>query len=115
MVPMSPKMGLSKRIQDGYVLTEDEKITEAGEYTNEKGEQIIRDYGNDLIVVGSEKQGDYTIDDIVCNETCLLPGFVKAHGHDHESPIIGIAKDCPLTAWLDGAVNLFTGFLDEKR
>ncbi len=45
MVPMSRKMGLSKRIHDGYVLTEDEKITEAGEYTKEKGEQIIRDYG----------------------------------------------------------------------
>ena len=112
---MSRKMGLSKRIHDGYVLTEDEKITEAGEYTKEKGDQIIRDYGNDLFVVGSEKQGDFTVDDIVCNETCLLPGFVKAHGHDHESPIIGIAKDCPLTDWLDGAVNLFTGFLDEKR
>jgi 5-methylthioadenosine/S-adenosylhomocysteine deaminase len=115
MVPMSRKMGLSKRIHDGYVLTENEKITEAGEYTKEKGAQIIRDYGNDLFIVGSEKQGDIAVDDIVCNETCLLPGFVKAHGHDHESPIIGIAKDRPLTAWLDGAVNLFTGFLDEKR
>jgi 5-methylthioadenosine/S-adenosylhomocysteine deaminase len=115
MVPMSRKMGISKRIHDGYVLTEDEKITAAGEYTKEKGDQLIRDYGNDLFIVGSEKQGDFTVDDIVCNETCLLPGFVKAHGHDHESPLIGIAKDCPLTAWLDGAVNLFTGFLDEKR
>jgi hypothetical protein len=115
MVPMSRKMGLSKRIHDGYVLTENGKISEAGEYTQEKGAQIIRDYGNDLFIVGSEKQDDIAVDDIVCNETCLLPGFVKAHGHDHESPIIGIAKDCPLTAWLDGAVNLFTGFLDEKR
>jgi 5-methylthioadenosine/S-adenosylhomocysteine deaminase len=115
MIPMSRKMGLSKRIHDGYVLTEDKKITEVGEYTKEKGHQIIRDYGKDLLVVGSEKQGDFSLADIVCNETCLLPGFVKAHGHDHESPIIGIAKDCPLTAWLDRAVNLFTGFLDEKR
>ena len=115
MVPMSRKMGLSNRIPDGYVLTKDEKIMEVGEYTKQKGDKIISDFGNDLFVVGSEKQGDFTVDDIVCNETCLLPGFVKAHGHDHESPIIGIAKDCPLTAWLDGAVNLFTGFLDEKR
>ena len=115
MVPMSRKMGLSNRIPDGYVLTKDEKIMEVGEYTKQKGDQIISDFGNDLFVMGSEKQGDFTVDDIVCNETCLLPGFVKAHGHDHESPIIGIAKDCPLTAWLDGAVNLFTGFLDEKR
>ena len=115
MVPMSRKMGLSNRIPDGYVLTKDEKIMEVGEYTKQKGDKIISDFGNDLFVMGSEKQGDFTVDDIVCNETCLLPGFVKAHGHDHESPIIGIAKDCPLTAWLDGAVNLFTGFLDEKR
>ena len=115
MVPMSRKMGLSNRIPDGYVLTKDEKIMEVGEYTKQKGDQIISSFGNDLFVMGSEKQGDFTVDDIVCNETCLLPGFVKAHGHDHESPIIGIAKDCPLTAWLDGAVNLFAGFLDEKR
>ncbi len=115
MIPMSRKMGLSKRIRDGYVLTEDETIKEAGEYGEEIGSRIIRDYGNDLFIVGSKKQGDFTVDDIGCTETCLLPGFVKAHGHDHESPIIGIAKDCPLTAWLDGAVNLFTGFLDEKR
>ena len=112
---MSRKMGLSNRIPDGYVLTKDEKIMEVGEYTKQKGDKIISDFGNDLFVMGSEKQGDFMVDDIVCNETCLLPGFVKAHGHDHESPIIGIAKDCPLTAWLDGAVNLFTGFLDEKR
>ena len=115
MVPMSRNMGLSKRIHDGYVLTENDKITEAGDYTVEIGDRIISDYGNDLFIIGSEKQRNYTIDDIVCNETCLLPGFVKAHGHDHESPIIGIAKDCPLTEWLDGAVNLFTGFIDEKR
>ena len=115
MVPMSRKMGLAKRIHDGYGLTQDNKIKEADPYTREKGQQIISDYGNDLFIVGSEKQADYTVDDIVCHETCLLPCFVKAHGHDHESPIIGIAKDCPLTAWLDGAVNLFTGFLDDKR
>ena len=43
-----------------------------------------------------------------------MPGFVKAHGHDHESPIIGIVKDVPLTQWLDGAVNVFTRFLEEE-
>ena len=41
MIPMSREMGLSKRIHDGYVLTEDEKITEAGEYTEEKGDQML--------------------------------------------------------------------------
>ncbi|MGD2015982.1 MAG: hypothetical protein PVG84_19690, partial [Desulfobacterales bacterium] len=58
MVPMSRKMGLSKRICDGYVFTENEKIIEAGNYTKEKGDQIIRNYGNDLFIVGAEKLGD---------------------------------------------------------
>jgi 5-methylthioadenosine/S-adenosylhomocysteine deaminase len=115
MVPMSRVIGISKRIHDGYVITEDDIIIEAGKYTAETGERIIRKYGHDVFVVGAKKQGGFTEEDIICNETCLLPGFVKAHGHDHESPIIGIAKDRPLTAWLDDAVNLFTGFLDEKR
>ena len=61
MVPMSRKMDLSKRIHDGYVLTENETIRETGNYTEEKGEQIIRDCGHDLFIVGAEKQGDYTI------------------------------------------------------
>jgi 5-methylthioadenosine/S-adenosylhomocysteine deaminase len=45
----------------------------------------------------------------------MLPAFVKAHGHDHEQPLIGIAKDQPLTQWLDHAVNPFTGFLNTRR
>ena len=45
----------------------------------------------------------------------MLPGFVKAHGHDHEPPIIGLVKDVPLTHWLDGVVNVFTKFLSERR
>ncbi len=45
----------------------------------------------------------------------LMPSFVKAHGHDHEQPIIGIAKDEPLTAWLDHAVNPFTGFINQHH
>ena len=43
-----------------------------------------------------------------------MPAFVKAHGHDHEQPIIGIAKDEPFTAWLDHAVNPFTGFIHSE-
>jgi 5-methylthioadenosine/S-adenosylhomocysteine deaminase len=45
----------------------------------------------------------------------LLPAFVKAHGHDHEQPLIGIAKDEPLTEWLDHAVNPFTRFMNTQR
>jgi 5-methylthioadenosine/S-adenosylhomocysteine deaminase len=48
-------------------------------------------------------------------DMALLPAFVKAHGHDHEQPLIGIAKDEPLTQWLDHAVNPFTGFLNARR
>lgn len=115
MIPMSKKLGLSSRICDGYVLTENDKIIEVGNYTNEKGEQLLKKFGDDIFIVGSKKLFNYTIDDIVCNNTVMLPGFVKAHGHDHESPIIGIAKDCPLTDWLDGAVNIFAGFMNEKH
>ena len=32
-----------------------------------------------------------------------------------ERPIIGIAKDEPLTAWLDHAVNPYTGFINARR
>jgi 5-methylthioadenosine/S-adenosylhomocysteine deaminase len=45
----------------------------------------------------------------------LLPAFVKAHGHDHEQPLIGVARDEPLADWLDHAVNPFTGFLNARR
>lgn len=46
---------------------------------------------------------------------CALPGFVKAHGHDEETPIIGLVKDVPLTRWLDGVVTPFVRFLTEQR
>ncbi|HOK40310.1 MAG TPA: amidohydrolase family protein [bacterium] len=115
MLPFSRKLGLKTRIEDGYVLTENDKIIEVGKYTNKKGEAILKKYGNELYVIGSKKKKNFTINDLIQNNACLMPGFVKAHGHDHESPIIGIAKDCPLTVWLDEAVNVFTGFLNEKR
>ena len=45
----------------------------------------------------------------------LLPALVKAHGHDHEQPLIGLARDEALTDWLDHAVNPFTGFMNAHR
>src|SRR3990167_9154381 len=92
----------SERIQDGYILTEGELIKQVGHYTPEIGEQIRKTCGGELRVIGEGK------DDIPCLESVLMPAFVKAHGHDHEQPIIGIAKDEPLTSWLDHAVNPFT-------
>lgn len=114
LLPLSEELGLSTRIEDGYVLIEGEKIKEVGGYTPEAGERIVRECGNDLQVIGSEKEGDLREEDIPCLNGVVLPGFVKAHGHDHESPLIGIAKDEPLTDWLDHAVNVFTGFLNEN-
>lgn len=45
----------------------------------------------------------------------LLPGFVKAHGHDHESPLIGLNKEAQLVEWLDKCVNPFAGFINENQ
>ncbi len=114
LLPLDEKIGLETRIEDGYVLIEGSLVREAGRYTDEIGKRIIRDCGSELEVIGasgvpaSEKE-------IPCLDGVVLPGFVKAHGHDHESPIIGVAKDEPLTEWLDHAVNVFTGFLNENR
>lgn len=109
MLPMSDADGRGTRIGDGYVLTEGDRIVEAGRYTDDAGGRILARHKGDLRVVG-EAQGET----VPCLNGVLLPGFVKAHGHDHESAIIGIAKDQPLTAWLDNAVNPFTGFLSER-
>ena len=109
MLPLSDTAGRNTRIEDGYVLTEDDRIAEAGRYTPEIGGRILACYKRDLRVVG-EDQGEK----VPRLNGVLLHGFVKAHGHDHESAIIGIAKDQPLTAWLDNAVNPFTGFLAEN-
>ncbi|MDD5555642.1 MAG: amidohydrolase family protein [bacterium] len=113
MLPMSDALGRSTRIEDGYVLTVGDRIAEAGRYTEEVGERILRERGGDLLVVGAPAApapaGVPRLDGV------LLPAFVKAHGHDHESPIIGVAKDQPLTHWLDHAVNPFSGFLEEER
>ncbi|MBP7653767.1 amidohydrolase family protein [Candidatus Dependentiae bacterium] len=115
LVPVSDKLGRSAVIQDGYVLIKNEKIFKSGKYAESIGKSIIEKYGKNLKIIGTPKKSGYKVSDIKCLHRIMLPGFVKAHGHDHESPIIGIAKDVPLTPWLDKAVNLFTGFMNEKR
>lgn len=95
------------RIEDAYVLADGETILEAGHYTDAVGKRLFDTYGRTLHVMG-----DPLTDDVIpCMNGVLLPAFVKAHGHDHEQLIIGIAKDEPLTSWLDHAVNPFTRFL----
>lgn len=111
LLPISDKLGRGKRIKDGYVLIENDKILEVGQYTEEIGKRILENYSNTLEIIG----GNAFEEQIPMIEGVMLPGFVKAHGHDHESPIIGVAKDMPLTPWLDRAVNLFTGFMNNNR
>lgn len=102
-----------ERIEDGYVLGEGTKIKECGKFTPEIGERILKECGNELTVVGKDIT-TATSEQIPKLHALILPGFVKAHGHDHEASIIGVCKDVPLTDWLDGAVNPFTRFLSEK-
>ncbi|MEE9295156.1 MAG: amidohydrolase family protein [Phycisphaerae bacterium] len=109
----------SRRIRDGYVLAEGETIKEVGPYTAERGEELLTHLGSALNIVGADRHrsaGNPNSDDAIPRlRGVLLPAFVKAHGHDHEQPIIGIAKDEPLTSWLDHAVNPFTGFINSEH
>jgi len=104
----------SRRIQDGYVLAQGEHILEAGPYSAETGRRLLESWGDRLEILHTRRELP-SDDAIPMQDMLLLPAFVKAHGHDHEQPLIGIAKDEPLTAWLDHAVNPFTGFLNARR
>lgn len=112
LLPLSDAAGRAARIQDGYVLVRGREIAEVGSYAKETGARLLAAHGGDIHVIGAPRVRREA--DIPMLDGVLLPGFVKAHGHDHEPPIIGIAKDEPLTHWLDHAVNLFMGFLDER-
>ncbi|KAH7830662.1 putative N-ethylammeline chlorohydrolase [Monocercomonoides exilis] len=114
LVSMSEEDGSEERIEDGYVLGECSTIKECGHFTPEIGERILKECGDDLTIIGKDdtKSSRLTIPKL---KAVILPGFVKAHGHDHESSIIGICKDMPLVDWLDGAINPFTRFLSERQ
>ena len=104
----------SLRIQDGYVLAQGDTILEAGPYTPEVGRRLVETWGSRLGLLHTRREIPST-DPIPMQNMVLLPAFVKAHGHDHEQPLIGIARDEPLADWLDHAVNPFTGFLNARR
>ena len=104
----------SLRIRDGYVVAKGETILEAGPYTPAVGARLQATWGARLEVLHTRRELQAE-DAIPMQDMALLPAFVKAHGHDHEQPLIGIAKDEPLTQWLDHAVNPFTGFLNAQR
>ncbi len=112
LLSLSDDRGRDERIEDGYVLYQPDEILEVGAYTDEVGQRLLAQHGSLEVLGGGLASRP---DELVCHDGVLLPGFVKAHGHDHESPIIGMVKDVPLTAWLDGAVNVFTRFLEEEH
>lgn len=113
LLPMTSTKGRLDRMQDSYLLVTDE-IVEVGAYSDVVGLRIIENYGSNLQIIGNPVVNP-TLEDIVQINGAALPGFIKTHGHDHESALIGVARDQPLTAWLDNAVNLFTGFLHDKE
>ncbi|MFX0124417.1 MAG: amidohydrolase family protein [Candidatus Hodarchaeota archaeon] len=114
LLPLSDKIGRETRITDGFILTEGEYIKEVGEFNEQRIHDILDSYESELEIIGPpiHQTKEYKVPQI---NGIALPGFVKAHGHDHESPIIGIAKDVPLTTWLDSAVNFYTGFLHTEE
>ncbi|MFX0050900.1 MAG: amidohydrolase family protein [Candidatus Hermodarchaeota archaeon] len=115
LLPISDKLGREARIKDGYILVENQNIKEIGKFDISRMQELFNTYGSKIEVIGSHNKTlteDGTVPQL---NGVALPGFVKAHGHDHESPIIGIAKDVPLTTWLDAAVNLYTGFLHSEE
>jgi 5-methylthioadenosine/S-adenosylhomocysteine deaminase len=104
----------ARRIADGYVLALGGTILEAGPYDAAVGTRLKAEWGDRLQVLHTRREVP-SQDAVPLQDMVLLPAFVKAHGHDHEQPLIGIARDEPLTAWLDHAVNPFTGFLNARR
>lgn len=113
LIPMTTTDGKLDRINDGYILTDDSIIKEIGHYTEDIGKRIIHEFGHDLKIIGVSINSP-TVNDVQKLNGVGLPGFIKCHGHDHESALIGVARDVPLTTWLDEAINIFTGFMNEE-
>ncbi|KAK8892449.1 hypothetical protein M9Y10_029677 [Tritrichomonas musculus] len=105
------------RIEDGYVLSENDHIVECKHYTTEFGKQIVKEHP-DIKIFGLADPHPFipvsSENPIPCLNGVLVPGFVKAHGHDHESVIAGLNKEAQLTEWLDKCVNPFSGFINEN-
>jgi len=97
-------------IEDGYVLSEGGTLREVGRFTAAVGRRLTESLGSAVTVVGGSDGN--TVPRL---RGVVMPAFVKAHGHDHEQALIGVAKDRPLTWWLDHAVNPFTRFLSHNE
>ncbi len=112
LIPLGPAGARDRRIADGYVLARGRTLLEAGAWTADVADRLIPRVLTGAVDVIGGASPDGTPARL---PGILMPALVKAHGHDHESPIIGVARDEPLADWLDHAVNLFTGFMGEQR
>jgi 5-methylthioadenosine/S-adenosylhomocysteine deaminase len=117
LLPLAESLGTDTRIEDGYVLWSGDKLLELGAFSEKVGLRLVKEHGATLTVIqpGGDRQGVDSVEQLYRWPGVVLPGFVKTHGHDHEPPIIGLVKDVPLTAWLDGVVNPFTGFMKGEK
>jgi 5-methylthioadenosine/S-adenosylhomocysteine deaminase len=112
LLPMSDELGRGKRIEDGYVLWEGDTITELGPYSESVGLRILANFRTiNVHFPGHGISKAQRLEDLKRYEGVVLPGFIKAHGHDLETSLIGLVKDVPLTRWLDGVINPFNTFL----
>lgn len=116
LLTMTEKEGKLERISDGFILTKGNEIIQVGSYSESIGKDILSNYnGENLLIIGNLGIKKPNLADLKRINGVILPGFVKLHGHDHESCLIGVARDQPLTTWLDNSVNIFTGFLHENE
>lgn len=98
-------------IEDAFILTDGDTIAAAGAYETALWQKLSEKYGKEIFVFGAETgQGEPPLLNIA-----ITPAFVKAHGHDHESLIIGFARDQKLTAWLDHSVHPFSRFIEDNE
>ena len=116
LLTMKESNGKLERISDGFILTRNGKIIRVGKFSDSIGQDILAKYREDTIqIIGNLSEKKPVLTDLKQINGVILPGFVKGHGHDHESCLIGVARDQPLTTWLDNSVNIFTGFLHEHE
>ncbi len=125
LLALSDELGRSTRICDGFVLYEGTTILDRGVFRKDIATGLESRYGDSLKVIRPldhrpparlhNSEHHVPVDGKwFCHDAILLPGFVKAHGHDHEAPIIGVGRDLPLTEWLDEAINVFTSYIENR-
>ncbi len=129
VLPVEPEAGTASRIEDGYILAKNGTIVEVGEWNDSVAARLVPLVeSEDAMALGASGHATMSSDKISCDGKSspgndpipllpgiLLPGFVKSHGHDHESAIIGVARDEPLADWLDHAVSPFSGFVHQAE